>query len=313
MLSVPRLLSLASTTLLTLGLGVGAIAPLMVPVSVIAAPNPATTFFPDIQNHWAQPFIQALAERNIVAGYPDGTYRPNRAMERDEFAAILRQAFDQSRERSIPSGSVYQDVPENYWAEAAIEEAYEAGFMEADPKGYFRPRQPISRVEILETLAQNLDLPDVATASQQATTSQPQTPQAAARRTLQPLMFPLAMTVLMQPIMGAPALAAQLGAPAPTPRAQAQPPVPASVAISNYYVDADQIPQQATKDVLAATRAGIVVNHPNPQVLNPSRPATRAETAAFIHQALVSQDRLAPIPQDAAAANYIVGDRKTGL
>jgi hypothetical protein len=31
---------------------------------------------PNIQGHWAQTYIEALAARDIIAGYPDGNYRP---------------------------------------------------------------------------------------------------------------------------------------------------------------------------------------------------------------------------------------------
>jgi hypothetical protein len=41
-------------------------------------------------------------------------------------------------------------------------------------------------------------------------------------------------------------------------------------------------------------------------MLNPTRPATRAEVAALVHQALVSQGKTAPIA-DQTAAQYIVG------
>lgn len=107
--------SSASIALLTLGVAVGTIAPLVTsaPQKVIAAPQSATNF-PDIQDHWASPFIKALAEKNIVTGYLDGTYRPNKTLARDEFAAIIRQAFNQNQVTQIPSGSVYKDIPVGY-------------------------------------------------------------------------------------------------------------------------------------------------------------------------------------------------------
>ncbi|MEX0272313.1 hypothetical protein AB3R30_24670 [Leptolyngbyaceae cyanobacterium UHCC 1019] len=55
------------------------------------------------------------------------------------------------------------------------------------------------------------------------------------------------------------------------------------------------------------TAAGIVVNHPNRRILNPTQPASRGEVAALIHQVLVYQGKISPLPANAAAANYIVG------
>ncbi|BAY65666.1 hypothetical protein NIES22_57730 [Calothrix brevissima NIES-22] len=242
--------------------------------------------FPDTKNHWAQPFIERLAERNIITGYPDGTYRPNESVDRDEFAAIIRQAFNQNQERKIASGSVYKDVPTGYWAAPAIEEAYEMGFMHGYPGEYFRPKQPVSRVEALVSLAQNLNLTT-------PVTTQISTPQTKRKQ----LLFPIGMTNLMQPLMSAQAVYKTAAA--------SSPPVPASGVVS-YYQDAQNIPQYAVDEVAEATKAGIVVNYPNPKVLNPTKPATRGAIAAFIYQALVNQGRLQPLPSNIQAANYIV-------
>lgn len=58
--------------------------------------------FPDVpSNYWAQPYIQRLAEKNIIAGYPDATFRPQKSVDRDEFAAIVRKAFDVEPIRQI--------------------------------------------------------------------------------------------------------------------------------------------------------------------------------------------------------------------
>ncbi|MGI8500890.1 MAG: S-layer homology domain-containing protein [Hassallia sp.] len=283
-------LSLSATSLL-LGLMVatGIVPPSNSPVSSSAiAQNPKANF-PDTQNHWAQPFIQALAERKIVTGYPDGTYRPNESVDRDEFAAIIRQAFNQKKERNIASGSVYKDVPASYWAASAIEEAYETGFMHGYPGGYFRPRKPVSRVEALVSLAQNLDLKNSAQPNTQSNNNK--TPR-------KQLLLPMAMTTLMLPLIKAKA--------AIKPAVSSQQP-PASVVVSNYYADAEKIPHYAVDDVAAATRAGIVVNHPNTKLLNPTQPANRGAVAAFIYQALVSQGRVEPINSNVKASNYIVG------
>lgn len=333
---------------LTFGLAVGAIAPLLpsnaAPVNVAQA----KTAFPDIQNHWARPFIEPLAEQGIVAGYPDGTYQPEQTVDRDEFAAILRQAFNQEQERRIASGAVYKDVPTGYWASSAIEEAYQMGFMKGYPGGFFRPQQPVSRVEAIVALTQNLNLEKteptasqsmMAPAATTITSARPAATAAAQPSTRKParkqLMYPMAITSLMQPFMTAPARAMNTAIAAdPTTPAQNQvatpeqvpaqnqaadttdtpvasnslttAPVPVSVVVSQNYTDAEKIPQYAVDEVARATQAGIVVNPTNPQVLNPTQPATRAEIAAFVHQALVNQGRLEPIPVNVEASNYIV-------
>jgi hypothetical protein len=291
--------------------------------------NNAAPTFPDTQNNWAQPFIAALAQRDIVTGYPDGEYQPNRPVERDEFAAVIRKAFNQNRERQLSSGSVYRDVPDGYWAESAIEEAYEMGFMRGYPDNTFRPRQAVSRAEVLTSLARNLELEQrVPTTPQAADPAQPTqqaqaqstSPQQARRRSS--LMLPIAATSLLQPLVNLPAAVAapaQNGAsqPAAPQQPTAQQPQrlaqsatakqPPREIVQEYYTDAAQIPDYAIDAIAATTKAGVVVNHPNLRTLNPNQPATRADVAAFIHQALVNKRQLPPLANNVAASQYIVG------
>ncbi|MBK4729166.1 S-layer homology domain-containing protein [Oxynema sp. CENA135] len=111
--------------------------------------------FPDIQNHWAQTFIEALAAREIVVGFPDGTFRPDLPIIRAEYAATLRKAFPVAKVRDAIA---FNDVPTDYWGYNAVRDAYEIGFMEGYPNQLFRPNQNIPRVEALVSLATGLDL-----------------------------------------------------------------------------------------------------------------------------------------------------------
>jgi hypothetical protein len=61
------------------------------------------------------------------------------------------------------------------------------------------------------------------------------------------------------------------------------------------FDDASKIPAWAVKQVAAATEKGLVVNYPNVKSLNPDRPATRAEAATMIHQALLSEGKVKPV------------------
>lgn len=79
--------SLTSSALVALGISATTATPIMISAPVLAqvttptpAPAPATTApsFADVPaDYWALPFIQALAARNVIVGYPDGTYKPD--------------------------------------------------------------------------------------------------------------------------------------------------------------------------------------------------------------------------------------------
>ncbi|WP_017655713.1 fasciclin domain-containing protein [Fortiea contorta] len=108
-------------------------------------------------DYWARPFIQALAERNVVSGFPDGTFRPNQPVTRAEFAVLIQKAFNQSPVRQLSAGG-FRDVPANYWAAAAIQRAYETGFLSGYPGNEFRPNQQIPKVEAIVALTNGLRL-----------------------------------------------------------------------------------------------------------------------------------------------------------
>ncbi|MEW6492349.1 MAG: S-layer homology domain-containing protein [Cyanobacteriota bacterium] len=112
--------------------------------------------FPDIQGHWARSFIEALAARDIIVGFPDGTFRPNDPVTRAQFAAMIRKAFETAAERS---GKQFVDVDPSFWGYEAIQEAYRMGFLEGYPNDIFLPGQNIPRVQVLVSLATGLDLP----------------------------------------------------------------------------------------------------------------------------------------------------------
>jgi hypothetical protein len=269
--------------------------------------------FPDVEpNYWASPFIEGLAQEDIVVGYPDGTFRPTQNIERDEFAALIRQAFDVTERLEISSGSQFNDVPENYWAVPAIAQAYQGGFMDAFSNNQlFYPRQEMTRAEAITSLAQGLQLVQV---RPPATTYQAgdRTP---SRRTRRPvakrqLAFPLAFTAMMQPFLLIQRANAQPTAePAPSgeePTQQSFVTEPPAPDLTAYYTDADRVPSEATDPILAATQANIVVNHPDPAVLNPNEFLTRGSAAAMIYQSLVHAGRMEPLPENSAANQYIV-------
>jgi hypothetical protein len=140
------------SALVVIGTVVGAAMPL-----ITATPGMAQQAqFSDVNaSYWARPFIEALADEGIIAGFPDGSFGPDQPVTRAQFAAIVRQAFDQPEERSAIN---FGDVPANYWATDAIAEAYRQGFLSGYPGGIFRPEQEIPRVQALVSLTNGLDV-----------------------------------------------------------------------------------------------------------------------------------------------------------
>jgi len=116
---------------------------------------PPGTFTDVPQGYWAQPYIRALAAKNIISGFPEGTYRPDEPVTRAQFAAIISKAFV-SPERSTAVD--FQDVSRSFWGFQAVQAAARSGFMSGYPGGKFLPQQQIPRVQVIVSLASGLTL-----------------------------------------------------------------------------------------------------------------------------------------------------------
>lgn len=139
-----------TAALMALSITAGAVAPLVAPAPSFAQ----TSAFSDVpSNYWANPFIAELARRQIIAGFPDGSFRPQQPVTRAQFAAIVRKAFQKTPERTAAQ---FTDVPTNYWAYDSIQQAYTTGFLAGYPGNRFEPSQNIPREQVLVSLANGL-------------------------------------------------------------------------------------------------------------------------------------------------------------
>ncbi|MEH1896419.1 MAG: fasciclin domain-containing protein [Nostoc sp.] len=157
----------ARVALLVLGMTAATITPIVISTPASsqntvpsATPSPTSTVnLSDVStDYWAHPFIQALADNNVIAGFPDGSFRPNQAVTRAEFAALIQKAFpNQNRVRQLTAGG-FSDVPAGYWAVSAIQFAYETGFLAGYPGNVFSPNQQIPKVQAIVALTSGLGL-----------------------------------------------------------------------------------------------------------------------------------------------------------
>ncbi|MBN3994355.1 MAG: S-layer homology domain-containing protein [Nostoc sp. NMS2] len=139
-----------TAALMALSVTVGTVAPF-----ITASPSLAQTTFSDVSsNYWAAQFIQQLSQRGVIAGFPDGSFRPEEAVTRAQFAAMVNKAFQKSQQRSPIN---FADVPSNYWASSAIQQAYTIGFLSGYPGNRFEPNQAIPRQQVLVSLANGLE------------------------------------------------------------------------------------------------------------------------------------------------------------
>ncbi|MBT2292594.1 tandem-95 repeat protein [Paenibacillus albidus] len=104
---------------------------------------PAAAPFKDLAESWAKSAIDKLYARNIINGYADGTFRPNREMTRAEFAALIVKALGLGAE----NGGSFTDL-QGHWAEPAVEAAVKAGIINGVGAARFAPEDQVTREQM---------------------------------------------------------------------------------------------------------------------------------------------------------------------
>ncbi|MFA5829615.1 MAG: S-layer homology domain-containing protein [Candidatus Gracilibacteria bacterium] len=111
--------------------------------------------------------IMFLQAKGIISGYPDGTFKPNRIVNRAEALKIILGASKIQGQPAIDSGSNadFKDVKDwNAWYYPYLNKATALGIISGYPDGTFKPEQTVNLVENLKMLikAGNVDVSHVA-------------------------------------------------------------------------------------------------------------------------------------------------------
>ena len=93
---------------------------------------------------WYNTAVSTLSSMGIITGYPDGTFRPNAAITRAEFAAIAAR-FDHDGDKTAAK---FSDIA-THWAKDEISIAYNNGWITGYPDGTFGPQRDITRAETM--------------------------------------------------------------------------------------------------------------------------------------------------------------------
>jgi parallel beta-helix repeat protein len=119
-------------------------------------PDPVLPSFTDVQEHWATDFIRRLGSLELIGGFPDGSFRPDAAINRVEYAALLVKVLNPA---PVRPATQFLDVAVNFWGLNAIQQAYRAGYLSGFPDRTFHPEQSLRRVHLILSLASGLNLP----------------------------------------------------------------------------------------------------------------------------------------------------------
>lgn len=109
----------------------------------------STTKFRDIEGHWAKASILTLINKGSIAGYSDGTFKPNNSITRAEFIKILVKALGK---QSTETATGFKDVPSGHWAAKEITAAKKLNITSGYAGGVFKPNSNITRAEIVSMI-----------------------------------------------------------------------------------------------------------------------------------------------------------------
>ncbi|MBE0448254.1 MAG: S-layer homology domain-containing protein [Actinobacteria bacterium] len=117
---------------------------------VVAPGEVPKSQFKDVpDDHWAIEYITALAELEIINGYPDGTFRPSSPITRAEFTKITILAAGLEPDTAAATG--FSDTS-GHWAAGYIATAKAEEIVNGYPDGTFRPNALITRAEITKII-----------------------------------------------------------------------------------------------------------------------------------------------------------------
>lgn len=114
--------------------------------------------FSDVSS--SHPYAQAIKwgkESGVLSGYPDGTFQPDKTVNRAEFLKIVLGA------KSVDVGSVsdpagFRDMDEGAWYAPYVRYAKWQGIVQGYSDGTFKPQQPVNFAEALKMAYAALDI-----------------------------------------------------------------------------------------------------------------------------------------------------------
>ena len=101
---------------------------------------------------WFNNAVSTLSNAGIIAGYEDGSFRPNGYITRAEFATIAARFFDVT----YNGKDLFPDIS-GHWAKEYINQAANKGFVNGYEDGTFKPDRNITRAEAVTLVNRTLD------------------------------------------------------------------------------------------------------------------------------------------------------------
>lgn len=108
----------------------------------------SSTFSDVADGAWYKKYVDYVVEKGYVTGYSDGTFRPDKEINREEFSTILFRlgGFE------VDVSKTFTDVPESHWAKNNISTLAAKGIITGYSDGTFGLGKSIKRAEAVTML-----------------------------------------------------------------------------------------------------------------------------------------------------------------
>lgn len=129
---------------------------LVVPgVSVLSSP------FIDIDEHWAETYINTAYNLGYVQGYEDNTFKPDQYITRAEASKLIALWFDKNITNAFCIVDFYPDVSCDEWYGGYIGFLTDKGVLQGYGDGTFGPGWKVTRAEALKMMIYAKELQDI--------------------------------------------------------------------------------------------------------------------------------------------------------
>jgi len=110
-------------------------------------------------DHWAFYEVGACNMAGIVQGYPDGLYRPDVTVTRDQMAVYIARALAGPTPPAGPAEPTFTDVPTGHWAYDEIEYSVARNIVEGYGDGTYQPTWEVTRAQMAVFVARSVVSP----------------------------------------------------------------------------------------------------------------------------------------------------------
>ena len=101
----------------------------------------------DYENNWAKEEISYMVEKGVLAGYPDGTFKPQNNMSQAEFYRVINELMGYSEKGEVK----FSDVKADDWYYGEVEKGVKANYILPGEK--LNANAKISRAEVARIIS----------------------------------------------------------------------------------------------------------------------------------------------------------------